>query len=95
MCSLDNETSEIIYDVLRTWFGGWTVIVIAHKLQWVLDFDRVAVLDAGKLVEYDEPKRLLMRDSRFKTLYDMSVPKDESGTDEEDKGLRRKSETGT
>ncbi|KAK2593028.1 hypothetical protein QQS21_009282 [Conoideocrella luteorostrata] len=70
--NLDDATSEIVYEVLRTWFQGWTVIAIAHKLQWVVDFDRVAVLDAGRLVEYDEPKRLLMRDSRFKKLYNMS-----------------------
>lgn len=92
---MDNDTSEIIYEVLRTWFAGWTVIVIAHKLQWVLDFDRVAVLDAGKLVEYDEPQRLLMTDSRFKTLYDMSAPKGESDTDEGDEVRRRESESGT
>lgn len=75
VCSLDDETSEIIYDVLRTWFRGWTIIAIAHKLQWILDFDKVAVLDAGRLVEYDEPKRLLEQDSIFKKLYELSSPK--------------------
>lgn len=78
---MDDATSEIIYDVLRTWFGGWTILVIAHKVQWVMDFDRVAVLDAGRVVEYGEPRKLVMTDSRFKTLYDMSVPK---GGDEKD-----------
>lgn len=62
----DNATSEIIYHVLQMWFDGWTIIVIAHKLQWVLAFARVAVLDTGRLAEYDEPKRLLKRSSGLK-----------------------------
>lgn len=60
---LDNATSGIIYHVLQIWFDGWTIIVIAHKLQWVLAFAGVAVLDTGRIVEYDEPKRLLKRNS--------------------------------
>lgn len=45
------------------WFDGWPILVIAHKLQWVLAFARVAVLGTGRLVEYNEPKRLLKRSS--------------------------------
>ncbi|KXJ95019.1 ABC transporter [Microdochium bolleyi] len=69
--SLNEESSTIVYDVLREWFSGWTIIAIAHELESVLDFDRIAVLDAGKLVEYDEPKVLLdTPGSAFKALYE-------------------------
>lgn len=72
--SLDQETSDIIDQVLRTWFRDWTIIAIAHKLDSILDFDKVAVLDAGKLVEFDQPKRLLKSDgSVFKDLFELST----------------------
>ena len=62
-----------MYDLLKTWFQGWTVIAIAHKLQWVLDFDKVAVLDRGRLVEYADPAELLQSDSRFNKLFELSA----------------------
>jgi len=69
---LDVEASGIIQTLLRSWFKGWTVIAIAHKLESIIDFDRVAVLEDGKLIEYDNPRRLLERDTAFKRLYELS-----------------------
>ncbi|OHW98638.1 ABC multidrug transporter [Colletotrichum incanum] len=70
--SLNEESSRIVDEVLRTWFHDWTIIVIAHKLESILEFDRVAVVDMGVVVEYDEPHRLLGRASSFKALYEHS-----------------------
>jgi ATP-binding cassette, subfamily C (CFTR/MRP), member 1 len=57
--------------VLRSWFADWTVLAIAHKLDSVLDFDMVAVLDDGHLVEFGQPRELLARDdSKFRILYE-------------------------
>ncbi|KAG7047518.1 ABC transporter [Colletotrichum scovillei] len=70
--SLDDESSRIIDEVLRSWFRGWTIIAIAHKLESVLDFDRVAVVDSGVVVEYGEPRQLLGSESSFKALYERS-----------------------
>lgn len=68
--SLDDDTSAIINEVLRSWFAQWTVIAIAHKLESILDFDRVAVLDDGHLVEFGQPRILLDEEgSRFNLLY--------------------------
>lgn len=72
--SLDQETSDIIDEILRTWFKDWTILAIAHKLDSILDFDKVAVLDAGRLVEFDQPRRLLDSDgSVFKELFELST----------------------
>ena len=68
--SLDEATSAIVERVMREWFQGWTIITIAHKLDAITDFDKVAMMEAGKLIEYDSPKALLERDSHFKSLYD-------------------------
>ncbi|OHE98019.1 ABC transporter [Colletotrichum orchidophilum] len=70
--SLDDESSRVIDEVLRSWFKDWTVIAIAHKLESILDFDRVAVVDSGVIVEYGEPRQLLRSESSFKALYGRS-----------------------
>lgn len=79
--SLDDDTSAIVEDVVRTCFEDWTVIAIAHKVDSILDFDLVAVLDAGQIIELDDPKVLLTRKSVFQELY--------SRTGASDKVLRR------
>ncbi|KAJ0369958.1 hypothetical protein COL154_001764 [Colletotrichum chrysophilum] len=70
--SLNDESSHVIDEVLRSWFQDWTIIAIAHKLESIVDFDRVAVVDAGELIEYGRPKELLGRNSAFKALYERS-----------------------
>ncbi|EXF80647.1 ABC transporter [Colletotrichum fioriniae PJ7] len=70
--SLNDESSRIIDEVLRLWFKDWTIIAIAHKLESILDFDRVAVVDSGVVVEYGEPRQLLRSESSFKALYERS-----------------------
>jgi ATP-binding cassette, subfamily C (CFTR/MRP), member 1 len=77
--SLDEEASGIIQTVLRSWFNDWTVIAIMHKLESIIDFDRVAVLDDGKLIEYDNPRRLLERNTAFRRLYELSSQIRDSG----------------
>ncbi|KAF9876316.1 ABC transporter [Colletotrichum karsti] len=71
--SLDDESSRVVDEVLRSRFRDWTIIAIAHKLDSVLDFDRVAVVDAGDLVEFGEPRELLGQESAFKALYEHSA----------------------
>ena len=47
---------------------------MAHKLDTILDFDKVAVLDNGTLKEFDNPHVLLTRpESAFRQLYTSSV----------------------
>jgi ABC-type multidrug transport system fused ATPase/permease subunit len=41
-------------------------------LENILDFDRIAVMDAGKIVEYDSPTALMAKQSMFRALYDSS-----------------------
>jgi ATP-binding cassette subfamily C (CFTR/MRP) protein 1 len=46
--------------MVRTQFADSTVLTIAHRLNTIMDSDRVLVLDAGKVAEFDTPKNLLM-----------------------------------
>ncbi|KAF3909237.1 hypothetical protein ABW20_dc0104339 [Dactylellina cionopaga] len=55
--SIDHETDAKIQEAIRD--TNYTVITIAHRLNTIMDYDRVLVLDAGKVVEYASPKELL------------------------------------
>ncbi|KAJ0414514.1 P-loop containing nucleoside triphosphate hydrolase protein [Aspergillus carlsbadensis] len=67
--SLDKNTKAVVDGLVQEHFAGWTVISILHQLEAVTTFDRVAVMDGGRLVEFDEPEALLGRDSMFARLY--------------------------
>ena len=56
--------------IIRSEFRNRTVIVIAHRIETILDFDRIAVLDNGSMVECDTPSVLLSRTSALKDLYE-------------------------
>ncbi|TVY14013.1 Canalicular multispecific organic anion transporter 1 [Lachnellula arida] len=78
--SVDSETDELMQKIIRAEFKDQTIIAIAHKLHTILDFDKVAVLDKGKLVEYNAPHTLLQTDgSAFKALYGSSLHSDSDG----------------
>lgn len=67
---VDSDTERIIQDIIDTEFRDCTVISIMHRLHYVTKYDRVALLDAGTLVEYDEPSKLLEGHTRFRGLYE-------------------------
>ncbi|GIQ80798.1 hypothetical protein KIPB_001654 [Kipferlia bialata] len=57
--SVDLETDSLIQETIRSCFTTQTVLVIAHRLMTVMDFDRIIVMDAGHISEYDTPANLL------------------------------------
>merc|ERR1719277_508349 len=57
--SVDMQTDRFVQQTSKEAFAGRTVLTIAHRLETVRHCDRIAVLDAGKLVELHEPETLL------------------------------------
>ncbi|XP_011699218.1 PREDICTED: multidrug resistance-associated protein 1 isoform X6 [Wasmannia auropunctata] len=57
--AVDLETDDLIQTTIRQEFKDCTVLTIAHRLNTILDSDRVIVLDKGLIVEYDSPEVLL------------------------------------
>ncbi|KAG2343136.1 multidrug resistance-associated ABC transporter [Suillus weaverae] len=57
--SVDYATDELIGKTIREEFANSTILTIAHRLRTVIDYDRVMLLDQGKIVEFDRPAVLL------------------------------------
>lgn len=45
--------------------------MVAHRLKTVADFDKVAVLQGGKVAEFDNPQTLLEKGGLFRNLWDL------------------------
>jgi ABC-type multidrug transport system fused ATPase/permease subunit len=71
--NIDERSERLIREVMREQFASCTVIAVAHRLGAVVDFDRVAVMDGGRLLEWDSPSALLQRDSEFRRLWNLSA----------------------
>ncbi|KUL81936.1 hypothetical protein ZTR_10344 [Talaromyces verruculosus] len=60
MSSVDYKTELRMLSLLRAEFQGWTIIAIVHRLRFISQFfDEVVVMEDGRVLEYDEPERLL------------------------------------
>nr|XP_057907958.1 multidrug resistance-associated protein 4 isoform X2 [Doryrhamphus excisus] len=57
--NVDPRTDELIQRTIREKFKECTVLTIAHRLNTIIDSDRILVLDAGRIHAYDEPYTLL------------------------------------
>ncbi|RYP57871.1 hypothetical protein DL769_009228 [Monosporascus sp. CRB-8-3] len=70
---IDPVTDATIQRVIREGFPGRTIIMIAHRLQSLVEFDTVVVLESGCLIEIGPPKALLGdSSSSFSALYHAS-----------------------
>ncbi|KAG8926193.1 hypothetical protein FRC00_003145, partial [Tulasnella sp. 408] len=75
--SVDYKTDAAIQEAIGTEFNDMTLIIVAHRLQTIMTADKILVLDAGRVVEFNTPQALLAKDgSRFKALVDGSGDKD-------------------
>lgn len=63
--NVDLNTDHLIQDVIRSKFKDTTVITIAHRLDTIIDCDRVVVLDQGLVVEFDKPSSLLNKNGSY------------------------------
>uniref|UniRef100_A0A8C1IQ56 Si:ch211-221f10.2 n=1 Tax=Cyprinus carpio TaxID=7962 RepID=A0A8C1IQ56_CYPCA len=67
--AIDTETDRLIQDTIRSSFSGCSTLVIAHRLNTVLNCDRIMVLDQGQILEFDTPSKLLANEnSRFRAM---------------------------
>ncbi|KIK55762.1 hypothetical protein GYMLUDRAFT_831145 [Collybiopsis luxurians FD-317 M1] len=71
--SVDLETDKRIQDTIRTEFQDRTLLCIAHRLRTIIGYDRILVMDAGQIAEFDTPFNLFnTENSIFRSLCDRS-----------------------
>lgn len=66
--AVDLETDHLIQTTIRSAFADCTVLTIAHRLHTIMDSNRVMVMHAGKIVEFDSPEKLLQKQSVFSAM---------------------------
>jgi len=71
--SIDNETDATIQKMIRENFNDATVLTIAHRLNTIMDSDRILVLEDGHIAELDTPENLMAKDmGQFKAMVEKS-----------------------
>merc|ERR1711976_373721 len=67
--AVDLETDDLIQATIRKEFAGSSVLTLAHRLNTIMDYDRIMVLDKGNIAEFDSPDNLLANsDSIFHSM---------------------------
>lgn len=67
--NVDLQTDQLIQKTIRTQFSSCTVLTVAHRLETVIDSDKILVMDDGCVTEFDHPYVLLQNeDGHFTSL---------------------------
>lgn len=69
--NVDPQTDGLIQKTIRQKFEDCTVLTIAHRLNTVIDSDRILVMDAGRCVEFGTPYELLSKINEPRIFYNM------------------------
>lgn len=76
--AVDKKTDTLIQRSIREEFANTTLLVVAHRLSTVMDFDRILVMKDGVAAEFGSPKELLgTEDGVFKGMVAQSGEKEE------------------
>lgn len=77
--NVDVKTNTLMQSAIREHFVETTIIAVTHRLDTILDFDTVIVLDAGTIVESGSPHSLLsIQNGWFRNLYDQFESRDDA-----------------
>jgi ATP-binding cassette subfamily C (CFTR/MRP) protein 1 len=73
--SMDSQTDSEIQGTIRRVFADRTILTIAHRLETIIDSDRILLMDAGRVLEFDTPANLLSDpNGSFTKLVEQSGP---------------------
>lgn len=68
--SVDQETDRAMHNVIHKEFAGYTIVMVSHRLDAVMDFNTVVVMERGEIVEKGAPGELVESvDGRFRKLW--------------------------
>ncbi|CAI2185406.1 19084_t:CDS:10 [Funneliformis geosporum] len=72
--AVDLQTDVLIQETIKKNFAGHTVLTIAHRLNTIMEADRILCLNEGRVVEFDKPLNLLNNPGFFYQLINNSGP---------------------
>ncbi|KAF5273653.1 hypothetical protein FQR65_LT04653 [Abscondita terminalis] len=61
--NVDLQTDDIIQETIKNKFKNCTVLTVAHRLKTIMDSDKVLVMEAGEILEYEHPHILLQNNN--------------------------------
>lgn len=68
--SVDLKTERTMQEIISVEFENYTIMAVSHRLDMIMDFDRVVVMDKGEVVEIGSPRQLVeVENSRFGDLW--------------------------
>jgi ATP-binding cassette subfamily C (CFTR/MRP) protein 1 len=56
--SVDQDTDRAMQKIIQDEFSCYTIVMVSHRLEMVMGFDKVIVMDKGRIVESGAPKEL-------------------------------------
>lgn len=67
--AVDAETDQLIQSTIREQFQGCTTLTIAHRINTIMDYSRILVMEQGRVLEFDTPQSLMANpSSAFRSL---------------------------
>ncbi|KAE8555722.1 hypothetical protein EYB25_000420 [Talaromyces marneffei] len=68
--SVDQDTDHAMQSIICAEFEGYTIVMVSHRLEMVMEFDTMVVMEKGKIIKTGPPKELLKwEEGRFRKLY--------------------------
>lgn len=68
--NIDSHTDKLLQEAVAKSFHGATILAVAHRLDTVIDYDKILVLGAGEVLEYGGPHELITRGGAFCSMVD-------------------------
>ena len=68
--NVDRDTDKVMQRIIRQEFKEHTILTVAHRLETIMDSDRVLVLEKGQVLEFGSPEELLKKEGgAFREMY--------------------------
>jgi ATP-binding cassette subfamily C (CFTR/MRP) protein 4 len=68
--NVDSRTDKLLQVAVAKSFRGSTILAVAHRLDTVIDYDKILVLGAGGVLEYGSPHELIIKGGAFCSMVD-------------------------
>lgn len=66
--NVDSRTEKLLQEAVAKSFHGATIIAVAHRLDTVIDYDKILVLGHGSVLEYGSPSELILKNGDFASM---------------------------